>query len=314
MKVIFAGTPDFAVPSLKALLASHHEVLAVYTQPDRKAGRGQQLTPSPVKQVALQEGLSIYQPHSLREVSEQERLAAFHADVIVVAAYGLILPPSVLALPRYGCLNVHASLLPRWRGASPIQAAILTGDALTGVTIMQMDVGLDTGDILLKREVSTYADETSNSLSLRLSEMGGVALLEVLEAVEVGRAEAIAQDDQEATYAPKLNKTDARIVWSLSAERLARQVRAFNPWPVSFFLWKQEAIRIWMAKALPPLVSKASPGQVVGVSCEGVRVATGAGDLLLMVLQRPGKKRQSVAETVATRTKDFFRVGDQLEV
>jgi methionyl-tRNA formyltransferase len=307
MKVIFAGTPAFAVPTLQALLNSDHEVVAVYTQPDRKAGRGQKLSESPVKQIAQAAGVPVYQPVSLKTTEAAQQLAAFAADVMVVAAYGLILPADILAIPKYGCINVHASLLPRWRGAAPIQAAILAGDTATGVTIMQMDVGLDTGAMWLKHETSIARHETAGALTDRLAQMGGPALLQVLCEQTLQDHQPEPQDEALATYAPKMKKSEAAIDWQLPAEVLLRQVRAYNPWPVSFCQWQGQPLRVWAAKLLPG--GGQEPGTILAVDRQGIHVATGQAVLCITCWQRPGKRQQQAAEVLA----DFVQVGDQLQ-
>ncbi|MCO7218164.1 methionyl-tRNA formyltransferase, partial [Halomonas sp. OfavH-34-E] len=248
LRVIFAGTPDFAAESLSALLASHHQVIAVYTQPDRPAGRGRKLTPSPVKSLALEHGLPVYQPERLRDEAEQRALAALDADVMVVVAYGLILPLPVLEAPRLGCLNVHASLLPRWRGAAPIQRAIEAGDDESGVTIMQMDEGLDTGDMLIIRRTEILPTTTGGELHDRLAEIGGKAMVEALDRLADGELSATPQPEQGVTYASKLSKAEAELDFAQPAATLAARVRAFNPWPVTWCALGDERLRIHLAE------------------------------------------------------------------
>ena len=310
LKLIFAGTPDFAARHLAALLSSDHEVVAVYTQPDKPAGRGQKLTASPVKDLALAHDLPVYQPASLRNEEAQAELAALGADLMVVVAYGLILPKAVLDTPRLGCLNVHGSLLPRWRGAAPIQRAIWAGDAETGVTIMQMDVGLDTGAMIRKVSCPIAFDETSASLYDKLAELGPQALVDTLDAMAAGDTTAEAQDDALANYAQKLSKEEARIDWSMEAVAIERCIRAFNPWPISWFEVADQTIKVWQAEVID-----SDHGQPVGTLLkadkQGIDVATGKGVLRLLTLQPPGKKAMSVPDLLNSR-RDWFEPGTQL--
>ena len=310
LKLIFAGTPDFAARHLAALLSSDHEVVAVYTQPDKPAGRGQKLTASPVKDLALAHDLPVYQPASLRNEEAQVELAALGADLMVVVAYGLILPKAVLDTPRLGCLNVHGSLLPRWRGAAPIQRAIWAGDAETGVTIMQMDVGLDTGAMIRKVSCTIASDETSASLYDKLAELGPQALVDTLDAMAAGNTAAEVQDDALANYAQKLSKEEARIDWSMEAVAIERCIRAFNPWPISWFEVAEQTIKVWQATVID-----SDHGQPVGTLLkadkQGIDVATGKGVLRLLTLQPPGKKAMSVPDLLNSR-RDWFEPGTQL--
>lgn len=310
LKLIFAGTPDFAARHLAALLSSDHEVVAVYTQPDKPAGRGQKLTASPVKELALAHDLPVYQPASLRNEAAQAELAVLGADLMVVVAYGLILPKAVLDTPRLGCLNVHGSLLPRWRGAAPIQRAIWAGDAETGVTIMQMDVGLDTGAMIRKVSCPIASDETSASLYDKLAELGPQALVDTLDAMAAGDTTAEAQDDALANYAQKLSKEEARIDWSMEAVAIERCIRAFNPWPISWFEVVEQTIKVWQAEVIDSDHGRPA-GTLLKADKQGIDVATGKGVLRLLTLQPPGKKAMSVPDLLNSR-RDWFEPGTQL--
>jgi methionyl-tRNA formyltransferase len=289
MKLVFAGTPTFAVPTLEALLAAGHAIAAVYTQPDRPAGRGRKLTPSPIKQYALAQGLPVRQPLSLRAAEEHVALAAMAPDAMVVVAYGLILPRAVLSLPRLGCLNVHASLLPRWRGAAPIARAIEAGDRTTGITIMQMEAGLDTGPMLLQQATPIFDIDTTATLERRLAPLGGEMMCAALERLAQSDLAATRQDDNHACYAAKLQKGEATIDWSQPAVLLHRKIRALNPWPVACTMWRCAMLRIWEVAALEPAPSvTAAPGTVLAADADGLRVQTGAGVLRLTQLQAAG--------------------------
>jgi methionyl-tRNA formyltransferase len=301
LKLVFAGTPEFAVPCLEACRASGADVVAVYTQPDRPAGRGRKLAPSPVKQAALAAGLAVEQPETLRTAEAQATLAAYHPNLMVVVAYGLILPRKVLAIPRLGCWNVHASLLPRWRGAAPIQRAILAGDAETGVDLMQMEAGLDTGPVLLEKRTPITREDTGGSLHDRLATLGAEALAEGLARVLAGETlAATAQVAEGVTYAHKLDKAEARLDFSRPAIELERQVRAFDPWPGSDGEIAGEPLRIWAARALD-LAHAATPGSVLGAGREGIDVACGEGALRITALQRAGGRRISAADYLNAR-------------
>ncbi len=298
-RIIYAGTPEFAVPALAALINTEHQLVAVYTQPDRPAGRGRKLTASPVKQLALQHDIPVEQPVSLRDVQAQQHLISYQADLMVVAAYGLILPSAILTAPALGCINIHASLLPRWRGAAPIHRAILAGDQLTGITLMQMDQGLDTGAMLASSRIPIDPGQTAATLHDSLAVLGAELLIEHLPGILQGELLAEAQDEALVTYAAKLEKAEATIDWQHSAEQIQRQVCAFNPWPVAQTQMNDKVLRIWQAHALPDTNSTASAGEVIACTPEGVDVATGEGGTLrILRLQLPGGKPLAVRDFV----------------
>ena len=309
MKIVFAGTPEFSVPALQALLDSPHRVVAVYTQPDRPAGRGRRLTASPVKALAVTAGLPVMQPLTLKDAAEQQRLAEWQADLMVVVAYGLMLPQAVLDLPRLGCVNVHASLLPRWRGAAPIQRAILAGDTETGVCLMQMEAGLDTGPVLACRQTPIAVDDTGSRLHDRLAALGGELLAAELDALAAGSLQPRAQDDAHASYAHKLDKAEARLDWSRDAIVLARQVRAFNAWPVAETLLDGRQLRIWEAQA-EDSDGGAPPGTVITADRDGIRVACGTGVLRLVTLQLPGGRPMAADDFVNAHRITGMRLGE----
>ena len=292
MKVAFAGTPEFAAAALEAILAAGFDVPLVLTQPDRPAGRGMQLQPSPVKRVALAAGIPVHQPEKLRTPEQQAPLAAVQADVLVVAAYGIILPQAVVDLPRHGCLNIHASLLPRWRGAAPIHRAIQAGDAATGITIMQMDAGLDTGPMLLSRAEAIHADDTTGSLHDRLAQLGADMIVEALRALPGGLT-ATPQPADGVTYAAKIGKTEASVDWNRPAAELERAIRAFNPFPGAVATLQQTPVKLWRARAID---AAGTPGEVLLAEGAGVIVACGEGALCITELQKPGGKRLPAAE------------------
>ncbi len=294
MKIIFAGTPHFAEKALKALLQKQVEVVAVLTQPDRPSGRGMQLKPSPVKQLAEQNGLPVLQPLSLKNAEIQQQLSAYGADLMIVAAYGLILPQAVLQIPRLGCLNIHASLLPRWRGAAPIQRAILAGDAETGITIMQMDVGLDTGDMLLKKSCPIEEKDTADTLHDKLAGLGADAISAALDLLEQGKLNAVPQDNQLATYAAKLTKDEAQLDWTREAAELERMVRGYNPFPGASSWINDTQIRIWQASLRAG--RSGDPGEILEVDKNTIVVACGSGALSLEVMQRPNAKALPAAQ------------------
>lgn len=293
MNILFAGTPQFAASALAAILQEHH-VVGILTQPDRPAGRGMQMTASPVKHLALQNGLPVLQPASLRAAEVQHSIAELNAEVMVVAAYGLILPAAVLTMPRYGCLNIHASLLPRWRGAAPIQRAIQAGDAETGITIMQMDEGLDTGDMLLRHTCPISDSDTAATLHDKLAAIGASSILQALRALSEGTLSAVQQDAAQATYAAKLLKNESALDWQLDAQVLQRVVRAFNPFPACTAIYNGTLIKVWQAGSVAELHGE--PGTVLSVDKQGITVACGQGALRLEVLQRPGGKAQSAMQ------------------
>ncbi len=318
LRIIFAGTPDFAAHHLQALIDSSHQIVAVYTQPDRPAGRGKKLTPSPVKTLALAHELPVLQPESLKDPQAQAELFEHNADVMVVVAYGLLLPKAVLETPRYGCLNVHGSLLPRWRGAAPIQRAILgddTGDGNgmadkeTGVTIMQMDVGLDTGDMLYKSACDIEPDETTASLHDKLMRLGAPALLATLEQVQLDQLQPEPQNNAQATYAEKITKQEAQIDWSKPATFIERKIRAYNPFPVAYTFLNDKRLKIYKATSINISNNEKTPGDIVAFNEDGVVVACGEGALALQQLQVPGKRSMSIAE-LQNGYSDLFSIGN----
>ncbi|MEB0094397.1 methionyl-tRNA formyltransferase [Pseudomonas sp. CCI1.2] len=302
LRIVFAGTPEFAAEHLQALLDSPHQVIAVYTQPDRPAGRGQKLMPSPVKQLAEQHGIVVLQPPTLRNAQAQAEMAALTPDLLVVVAYGLILPQTVLDIPRLGCINSHASLLPRWRGAAPIQRAVEAGDAESGVTVMRMEAGLDTGPMLLKVTTPITTEDTGGSLHDRLATLGPPAVLQAITGLANGTLLGEVQDDALATYAHKLNKDEARIDWSRPAIELERLIRAFNPWPVSHSTLNGEALKV-LAASLDE--GQGIPGEILSTSKDGLIVACGQNALRLTRLQLPGGKALNFADLFNSRREKF---------
>jgi len=304
LRIIYMGTPQFAVPALEALirgaepgavLPGGYEIVTVITRPDKPSGRNQEIVYSPVKQVALAHGLPVWQPGSFKKVENQEALAAYQADLFIVAAFGQILPQTVLDLPRYGTLNIHASLLPKYRGSSPISEAILQGDVETGVTIMLIDAGVDTGPMLLKRSIPIAEDETTASLTPKLAELGASALLEALPLWVQGKLTPQPQDHERASHTRMLKKEDGRVDWSKPAEVLAREVRAYIPWPNACTTWRGKLLKILSARPLPSSSNAEQPGKV-SLEKQGLRVATGRGDLLVDRVQLEGKRAMSVEE------------------
>ena len=310
MRLVFAGTPDFAATALKALIAAGHTIVGVYSQPDRPAGRGRKLQPSPVKQVALDHEIPVFQPETLKTPEAQKQLADLNPDVMIVAAYGLILPKAVLDIPTHGCLNIHASLLPRWRGAAPIQRAIAAGDAETGITIMQMDEGLDTGAMLLKSLTAIEDSDTGGSLHDRLAELGGNAIIKALKLLQKGELTGEPQNDELACYASKLSKTEGHIDWATDAKAIERLVRAFNPWPGTYTDLGDQRIRIHEARALVT-TSDGLPGTVVQRDREGIDIACGNGTLRITCLQLPGSRAQSVNDLI-NGGKELLMPGQEL--
>jgi len=307
MRVIFAGTPEFARSALAALYAAGHEIVGVFTQPDRPAGRGMKMQASAVKQFAIEHNVPVVQPHSLKldgkypdeAAAAQDFIAQAQADVMVVAAYGLILPQWVLDAPKHGCLNIHASLLPRWRGAAPIHRAIEAGDAQTGVTIMQMDAGLDTGDMLLEETLPILTQDTTASLHEKLANMGAALIVKAL--TQVGQFKPVQQPAEGVTYAHKIEKAEAAIDWTLSAQSLSQRIRAFDPFPGMTAQMAGETVKVWQAHGLadaPAHASAAKPGTLLAIDESGLQVACGDGVLCLTQLQKPGGKRQPVADFV----------------
>ena len=312
LRIVFAGTPEFAAEHLKALLNSPYQVVAVYTQPDRPAGRGQKLMPSPVKQLALQHEIAVYQPQTLRDPAAQAELAALKPDLLVVVAYGLILPQVVLDIPRLGCINSHASLLPRWRGAAPIQRAIQAGNAESGVTVMQMEAGLDTGPMLLKVSTPISADDTGGSLHDRLAELGPPAVLQAIDGLAAGSLRGEVQDDSLATYAHKLNKDEALLDWSRQAVELERLIRAFNPWPICHSSLNGAPLKVLAAQLVTePGAGRGAPGEILAASKDGLTVACADGSLRLTRLQLPGGKALNFADLFNSR-REQFAVGSLL--
>ncbi|ANQ23011.1 methionyl-tRNA formyltransferase [Vibrio parahaemolyticus] len=310
LRIVFAGTPDFAARHLAALLSSEHEVIAVYTQPDRPAGRGKKLTASPVKNIALEHDIPVYQPENFKSDEAKQALADLNADIMVVVAYGLLLPQAVLDTPKLGCINVHGSILPRWRGAAPIQRSIWAGDAETGVTIMQMDIGLDTGDMLKIATLPIEATDTSASMYEKLADLGPQALIDCLADIAADKAVPVKQDDELANYAKKLSKEEARINWSDDAAHIERCVRAFNPWPMSHFEAAENSIKVWQSRVAEQTSDKPA-GTIVQADKTGIYVATGNGVLVLEQLQVPGKKAMPVQDILNSRA-SWFEVGTQL--
>ena len=311
MRVIFAGTPDFAATHLQAILEDdRYQLVAIYTQPDRPAGRGKKITQSPVKKLALANDIQLEQPASLTDIKTQETIARLEADVLIVVAYGLILPQAVLDIPRLGCINVHGSILPKWRGAAPIQRAIEAGDRETGVTVMQMDVGLDTGPMLTTSQCTIDDKETSASLYSKLAVLGAQALINTLEKMRSGTAVGIAQDSTQSSYADKIAKQESLIDWSASVPEIERRVRAFNPFPAAYSLVNGQRIKIWLASA-DSREYHGVPGEILSADNDGLLVKCGNGALLISTIQLAGKSKMYVAEALKSRA-SLFSPGNRL--
>jgi len=309
LRIIFAGTPEFAATALGALIDNDFNVVATYTQPDRPAGRGRQLKASPVKELALKHDIPVYQPINFKHQQDVDDLKSINADLMIVAAYGLILPSTILTAPKHGCINIHASLLPRWRGAAPIQRAIIAGDAQTGITIMQMDKGLDTGDMLLTKIIEITEHDTGSSLHDKLADLGATATLEALTLLQENKFHPIKQDGTQACYAHKLNKKEAIISWQQTAEEIAKQVRAFNSWPVAQTHFKDKTIRIWQATPQEQTAATSSnTGEICSVTSEGIQVACQQSLLNITEVQLAGAKRMTV-KALLNGKPDFFQIG-----
>lgn len=312
LRIIFAGTPDFAAAHLQALIDSRHDVIAVYSQPDRPAGRGKKLKASPVKELALEHDIPVYQPINFKQTEDQQQLAELNADLMVVVAYGLLLPKVILDTPKYGCINVHGSILPRWRGAAPIQRAIEAGDTVSGVTIMQMDIGLDTGDMLLKAECDITPTTTTASLHDNLIEVGCPALLETLEQIASGKLQPEQQDDTQSNYAAKISKEEALIDWTRPAADLHRVIRAFNPFPICYTTLGGQRLKIWGAN-IAQADAYGAAGSISAINNDTITVQCGSGQLALTTMQMPGKKALPVAD-ILRGSVDKFAVGTQLGI
>ncbi|MCK5189194.1 MAG: methionyl-tRNA formyltransferase [Methylococcales bacterium] len=308
MKIIFAGTPDFAVPALQMLINSEHEVCAVYTQPDRPAGRGRKLLPGPVKTLALSADIPVFQPETLKTEEDLKQLASFEADLMVVVAYGLILPQTVLDTPKQGCINIHGSLLPRWRGAAPIHRALIAGDKKTGITIMQVVKRLDAGDMLHKEECVITDENTSSDLHDKLADLGAIGLKKVLAQIDAGTLVAEKQDESQVTYAEKLEKSESLLDWTLSAVELDRKIRGLNSWPVAQTLYQGKVLRVWKAQVVED-EKKLPPGTVIQQS-KRMSVATGEGVLDLLEVQLPGKKRMDILAFLNAHDVDGIKLGE----
>lgn len=309
LRIIFAGTPEFAAKHLEALLEHKYNVVACYTQPDRPSGRGKKLQPSAVKQVALENDIPVCQPLSLKNEDAQAELESWNADLMIVVAYGLLLPKAALDTPKFGCINVHGSILPKWRGAAPIQRSVLAGDSETGVTIMQMDVGLDTGDMLLVETCPITAQDTSGSIYSKLEQIGPGALLKTVEQIANGTVVAESQNDDLATYAHKLTKQEAEIDWSDSAKIIDQKVRGYQPWPVAYAIIQDNAVKVWQVEVQAG--SNKPAGEIISADKSGILVSTGEGAINILQLQPPGKKAMSAADFLNGR-QDWVQPGTNL--
>lgn len=307
MRIIFSGTPDFAIPALQMLIASKHELCAVYTQPDRPSGRGRKLTPSAVKKLALEVGVPVFQPETLKTEEDIKQLASLNADLMIVVAYGLLLPQAVLDAPKYGCINIHGSLLPRWRGAAPIHRAVLAGDEKTGVTIMQVIKKLDAGDMLHKEECMIEANTSSSDLHDKLATLGAIGLEKVLAQIEQGTLVAEKQDEDLVTYAAKLEKNEAVLDWTLSAIELDRKIRGLNSWPVAQTLFQDKVLRVWRAELCED--EESLPAGIVSQQGKKMRVGTGSGSINLLQVQLPGGKRMDIHAFLNSHDVDGIKLG-----
>ncbi|MDR1012409.1 MAG: methionyl-tRNA formyltransferase [Coxiellaceae bacterium] len=313
MKIIFAGTPLFAIPALQILFKSSHLICAVYTQPDRPSGRGQKIILSPIKKLALEYKLPLYQPFSLKNYISQKQLLDLNADILINAAYGLLLPEEILSAPKFGCINIHPSLLPRWRGAAPIQRAIMAGDTMTGVTIMKINSGLDTGDIYKQKIIRITSTDTTETLSQKTATIGAELLITVLTEIACRRANLVPQNNKHTiTYANKITKNDGEIIWQKSALELEKMIRAFIPWPIAYFKYKDKCIRIWQAKALSTNTDSNNfqAGTIIKVNTDSINVITGNGILALLKIQLPGKKIMMIKDILNANQRDFV-IGKQ---
>jgi len=310
LNIIFAGTPEFAAKHLEQLIAEGYNIIACYTQPDRPAGRGKKLQPSAVKQVALEHGIPVCQPASLKADDALSELAQWNADLMIVVAYGLLLPKAALDTPKHGCINVHGSILPKWRGAAPIQRAVLEGDVETGVTIMQMDVGLDTGDMLFVETCEISETDTSGSVYEKLQEIGPGALLKTVDDIATGSINPIKQDDALATYAHKLTKQEAAIDWTDSSVNIERKIRGYQPWPVAYTEFSGNTVKVWQASVSETPTGRPA-GEIISSDKSGIQIATGEGSITITSLQPQGKKAMSAADFINGRA-DWVAPGSQL--